>query len=188
MDKDTLLGQMSASYERVEAALARLTPERLAAPARAGAENAAKNDAEGASDWTLKDTLAHLTFWLAQLDDLASAALNDTKPKQPHAELTDAEVDDLNTQAYQLHRDESPQQALGAFRMTYGQLADRVRLLAWDDLAAVGRFNWLAANTPLWRVIAEDSWEHFDQHLPQFEQAADDDDGDSDNGGRGRPS
>ncbi len=164
MDKDTLLSAMRASYERIEAALATLTPEQWQAPA--------SGDASGDASWTLKDTLAHLTFWLAQLDDLANAALNGSKPKQPHVELTDAEVDELNAQAYQVHRDETPQQALGAFRMSYGQLVDKTHLLTWDTLAAIGRFEWLADNTPLWRVIAEDSWEHFDEHLPVFEHAA----------------
>ncbi len=68
------------------------------------------------------------------------------------------------------HRDETPQQALGAFRRSYARLVDQLRLLPWDDLAAVGRFAWLG-QTPLWRIVAEDTWEHFDEHLPEIEQA-----------------
>jgi len=52
----------------------------------------------------------------------------------------------------------------------YGRLSDQAHVLSWDDLSAVGRYEWLG-ETPLWRLIAEDTWEHFDEHLPEIERA-----------------
>lgn len=158
MDKETLLSQMRASYERFEAALDALTPEQwFARPAPDG--------------WALKDTLAHITAWLERLVDAVDAAQSGKAPTLPVAGLSDEDVDLWNAQTYAAHRDETPQQLRGAFRMAYGQLADKLHLLTWDDLAAVGRFAWLG-ETPLWRIIAEDTWEHFEEHQPEVERAA----------------
>jgi hypothetical protein len=157
MDKDALLSQMRASYERIEAALAALTPQQWTAAREPGA-------------WSARDVVAHLTSWLDRLVDTADAALKGTRPELPVAGLSDAEVDAWNAKSSTLHRDDTPQQALGAFRMSYGQLVDKIHLLPWDDLATVGRFAWLG-ETPLWRLISEDTWEHFDEHLPEIERA-----------------
>jgi hypothetical protein len=166
MDKETLLSQMRASYERFETALDALTPEQWQARPAPDA-------------WALKDTLAHITAWLERLVDAVDAALDGKEPQMPVVGLSDEDVDHLNAQTYAAHRDEAPQQLRGAFRMAYGQLADKLQMMTWDDLAAVGRFAWLG-ETPLWRIIAEDTWEHFEEHQPEVERAAQP-------GGQGQP-
>ncbi len=158
IDKATLLSQMRASYERVAAALAALTPEQWLASSQTG-------------EWNVKDTVAHMTTWLERLVDAADAALQGKPPTQPVSGLSRADVDAWNAQVYAAHRGDTAQQALGAFRAAYGALAGRLHALTWDDLATVGRYDWLG-ETPLWRIIAEDTWEHFDEHLPEIERAA----------------
>lgn len=158
MDKDSLLSQMNASYERVEAALGALMPEQWQASAQA-------------DEWTVTDSVAHMTAWLERLADAADAALRGKSPRHPVSGLSDADVDAWNAQVHEEHRDDPPEQALGAFRAAYGTLTGKLNALTWDDLATVGRYEWLG-ETPLWRIIAEDTWEHFDEHLPEIERAS----------------
>lgn len=158
MDKDGLFSQMGASYERVEAALAALTPEQWVTPREAGA-------------WSPRDIVAHLTAWLERLSLEMDAITVNKSPQVSIVGLSQPDIDAFNAQSAERHRDETPQQALGSFRRMYGQLSDQVRVLTWDDLSTVGRYEWLG-ETPLWRLIAEDTWEHFDEHLPEIERAA----------------
>lgn len=158
MDKETLLAKMRGSYERVEEALAALTPEQWQASART-------------DGWTVTDSVAHMTAWLARLVDTTEAALQRKAPHNPASGLSDADVDAWNAQVQEEHRDDPPEQALGALRAAYGTLLGKVNSLTWDDLATVGRYEWLG-EAPLWRIIAEDTWEHFDEHLPEIERAS----------------
>ncbi len=158
MDKDTLLSQMEASYARIEAALAALTPEQWLATAQA-------------NGWTVKDTVAHMTDWLERLVAAADAAMSGKPPTQPVSGLSDAEVDAWNAQVYAKHRDDTAEQTLGAFRRAYGALTSKLNALTWGDIALVGRYPWLG-ETPLWRIVAEDTWEHFAEHLPEIERVA----------------
>ncbi|HEY7851252.1 MAG TPA: ClbS/DfsB family four-helix bundle protein [Ktedonobacterales bacterium] len=157
MDKEGLLRRMNASYERIASTLDTLTPQQWLAPRELGA-------------WSARDVVAHLTYWLDRVVAEVDAVAQRKAPRQPTAGLSDAEVDAANAQAAEAHRDETPPQTLGAFRRSYAQLVDLLQPLAWDDLAAVGRFEWLG-QAPLWRVVAEDTWEHFDEHLPEIEWA-----------------
>ncbi len=157
MGKDGVLRRMNTSYERIEAALDALTPQQWIAPRELGA-------------WSARDVVAHLTYWLDRLVEEVDAVGQQKPPKEPSKGMSDADVDAANAQAAAAHGDETPPQTLGAFRRSFGQLVDIVRPLSWNDLAAVGRFEWLG-QTPLWRVIAEDTWEHFDEHLPEIEAA-----------------
>lgn len=157
MDKDGLLRRMKTSYERVEAVVDTLTPQQWVAPRELGA-------------WSARDVVAHLTYWLDRLIEEVDAVGLQKPPKEPTIGLSDADVADANARAAEAHRDDTPHQALGAFRRSYAQLVDMLQPLSWDDLATVGRFEWLG-QTPLWRVVAEDTWEHFDEHLPEIEWA-----------------
>lgn len=158
MDKDALLSQMRASYERIESALAALTPEQWVAPRETGA-------------WSPRDIVTHLTAWLERLSLEMDAVKVNKSPQVSIIGLSQTDIDAFNEQSSERHRDETPQQALGAFRLMFGQLSDQARVLTWEDLSTVGRYEWLG-ETPLWRLIAEDTWEHFDEHLPEIERAA----------------
>lgn len=158
MDKKLLFDQMRASYERIDAALDALTPEQWQATAQV-------------NGWTVTDSVAHMTAWLERLADAADAAMSGKEPHQPISGLSDGDVDTWNAQVRDEHHDDPPEQALGAFRAAYGALTSKLNALSWGDLALVGRYPWLG-DTPLWRVVAEDTWEHFAEHLPEIEGVA----------------
>lgn len=158
MDKDTFFRQMNTIYERMEAALAALTPEQWVTPHQAG-------------EWSPRDIVGHLTAWLERLSLEMDAVMVNKSPQVSIVDLSQPDVDAFNEQTSTRSRDVTPPQALGAFRRMYGQLSDQARVLSWDDLATVGRYEWLG-EMPLWRLIAEDTWEHFDEHLPDIERAS----------------
>ncbi len=83
MEKDTLLSRVSARYERIEAALAALTPQQWLAPTTPDA-------------WSVKDMLAHITTWLDRLVEVTDAALRGAEPAHAAVGLSDAEVDAVN--------------------------------------------------------------------------------------------
>lgn len=158
MDKETLASVMEASYKRIADALDALTPEQW--------DTSARSDAQ-----TVKDTVFHLAAWIDRLNELLDAIVDGKTPLKAPKDQTEADVDDRNAEIYEEHRDGTPAQALGAFRRAYGELIGKVHELKWDDLAATDRFEWLGSE-PLWRYIAGDSYEHFDEHLPDIEQVA----------------
>lgn len=157
MDKDGLLKRMNASYERVETALDALTPEQWVAPRELGA-------------WSARDVVAHLTAWLEKLSDELDAVMAGKPPQVSIVNLSDADVDAMNAQSTASRGDDTPQQTHGAFRRAFGRATDATLLLPEDDYTAVGRYEWLG-DMPLWRLVAEETWEHFDEHLPEIEQA-----------------
>ena len=157
MDKEGLYARMNTSYERIETTLADLTTKQWLTPRELGA-------------WSARDVVAHLTTCLDQLVAEVDAAASDKAPKASIADLSAAEVETMNAESFAAHREDAPEQTLGAFRLAYGRLLDTLRPMRWADLAAVGRFAWLG-DRPLWRVVAEYTWEHFDDHLPDIEWA-----------------
>lgn len=159
MDKERLLTEMNASYERFEEALADLSARQwLVASSEDGA-------------WSPRDMVAHLTTALELLMVQIEAVAAGHAPMVNMINLSHADVEDATAEAFEARRKKTPQQTLGEFRMTYGRLRDAVEVTSWDDLSAVGRFDWLDG-IPLWRLIARGTWEHFEKHLPAIEQAA----------------
>ena len=157
MDKEGLLRRMTTSYERVEAVLDGLTTRQWLAPRELGA-------------WSARDVVSHLTHWLDRVVEEVDAVGREKPPKEPTIGLSPTDIEAANARWTETHHDDTPQQTLGAFRRSFAQLVDMLRPLSWEDLATVGRYEWLGA-TPLWRVVAEDTWEHFDEHLPEIEWA-----------------
>lgn len=159
MDKERLLTRMKMGYERFEAALADLSGEQWLAV----------SSADGA--WSPRDLVAHLTTALELLMLQIEAVAAGHAPLINMINLSHAEVEDATVEAFEARRKNTPQQTLGELRRTYGRLRDAVEVTSWDDLAAVGRFEWLDG-VPLWRLIARGTWKHFDKHLPEIERAS----------------
>lgn len=159
MDKTELIDRVNASYERVEAALAELTPAQWLATSEPGA-------------WSVKDIVAHLAAWLDRLVSEVEAAQTGKPPDSALIGVVDGDRDSWNKKIFEERREESQHQALGLFRVAHGRLVDGLHVLSEDDLNEAGRFDWLG-DIPLWRRVAEDSWEHFEKHLPAIEQARD---------------
>ncbi len=117
--------------------------------------------------WSIKDVLTHLTAWQRAMVDRLHAAVRNEKPAL--TVLTDEEIDRLNEQFYQEGKSRPLAEVLTDFRTTYLQIVEVVQELPWEDLADEQRFAWLNG-TPLWRYIAGDTYEHYQEHIESIQE------------------
>ena len=117
--------------------------------------------------WSIKDVLTHLTAWQRAMVDRLHAAVRSEKPAL--TDLTDEEIDRLNEQFYQEGKSRPLAEVQTDFRTTFLQIVEVVQALPWEDLADAHRFAWLNG-TPLWRYVAGDTYEHYQEHIESIRE------------------
>lgn len=125
-----------------------------------------------ASDWTIKDVLAHLNGWrwlsVARLEAARDGADSVTLPWP--AELGDGEVDyeSVNQWIYQKNRETSLDDIAQEARETFDRLTAAVSALAEDDLLSPGRFSQVTED-PIGPAIVGGIASHVhDEHEPDL--------------------
>ncbi|HEX6304010.1 MAG TPA: ClbS/DfsB family four-helix bundle protein [Anaerolineales bacterium] len=113
-------------------------------------------------NWSLKDVLAHLTMWEAELVKLMFQAQQGRKPTTVH--FTSESVDERNAKWYRQNKDRPLDRILDDFHGVRNQTIRRVESFSERDLTDPNRYPWLDG-TPLWRWIADDSFEHEAEHM-----------------------
>lgn len=148
MDRSTLLLRMQEAHAELEAALAAVDGARLTEPGVTG-------------DWSVRDLLTHLAFWerrtLRRLDLPAAA--------QPQP-LDEGAMHRLNAESVAAGRDQTPGEALAAHRQSHAELLAAVSALGEDELNDSTRFG--PAGQPVWKYIAGDSYEHYEEHAAEI--------------------
>jgi len=148
MNKDTLLTRLEESREAFLDTFDDLPDELLLKPGVAG-------------DWSLKDLLAHLTMWEAELIKLLFRARSGQPPGTAHFQSQPREA--LNAQWAQTYRLRPLDQVLEDFHGIRQQTIRRVEPFSEADLANPKRFKWLN-HKPLWKWITQDSCDHETGH------------------------
>lgn len=144
-DIATLLEKLQTEQDAFEEVLAPLTETQMTTP--------------GVTPiWSIKDVLAHVTVWRRYVLDRLQAARHGTEPTFI---VTDEDGDRVNAQFYEEARPLPLSAVLAAFRDTYQQMIDTIRVLSDDDLATPGRFPWLSEPT-LWEAARIDP--HDEEH------------------------
>jgi len=151
MTKRELLNLILKERAALEAALAGLTPEQMTAPGVMG-------------EWSVKDILGHIAMWESRLVTTLYAIERDVAPKQPRS----SEVDKINAQSYADQRERPLARVLSDFHAVYVQLLKRLDAVKERDLNDPKRFNW-TEGTPLEKLVAGDTFEHYAQHRPAIE-------------------
>jgi hypothetical protein len=118
-------------------------------------------------DWTVKDILAHLTMWEAELVKLLWQARQGQKPTSVH--FSKATMDEQNAKWHRQNRERPLERVLDDFHGARLQTVRRVEALSDRDLTDPERYPWLEG-TPLWKWIASDSFEHEAEHLAQLRE------------------
>jgi hypothetical protein len=145
--KAVLLNNIQAGYQRLEALLAPLSEQQLTTP-------------EGTSTWSIKDHLAHLTGWQGYLLDQLQAVLTKTRPPVFMPGLST--VDEVNECFYREYKDRPLADILEGFRASYQRVLDTVEGMSEESLQAP--FPWRQDVASLWSLIAEDTYEHYQEH------------------------
>jgi hypothetical protein len=115
-------------------------------------------------EWSLKDVLAHLTRWEAELVKLLWQASQGQVPSSAH--FSRVSVDTLNGKWYAEMRARGLDLILEDFHTVRTQTTRRLEDFSDQELSDPNRYRWLGKK-PLWAWIAADSFEHESEHAQQ---------------------
>jgi hypothetical protein len=115
--------------------------------------------------WTVKDILAHLTRWEAELVKLLWQAKNNVKPTTVHFNLQS--VDKINARWHIESQSRALDVDLADFHGVREQTIRRVKSFSDSALNDPQHFPWLESK-PLWKWIINDSIGHDAEHEAQI--------------------
>ncbi len=165
MNKFELLGEMSKANEEMEAFLATLTEAEMADPGPGG-------------DWSVKDTLAHITAWMKLAAGWLEKTINGEPVTryQPGYEVTGDEAADeaimnrLNDHIFETHKGMPAAAIVAEYRQACEGLTAVVATMIEEDLLEPGRVEWYP-DQPVWLNIAGNSFWHIRDHLAAFQES-----------------
>jgi len=131
-------------------------------------------DEGGASgSYSTKDVIAHLTAY----EEALVRWLKEAKSGRVYVDsvLDQPDLDARNAVTYEANKHRSGNEIIASFHTTWAQLEECVRLLTDEELSnaeVTARFvvpRW-QRKQELWKCIANDSYEHHHQHIPDIER------------------
>jgi hypothetical protein len=130
-----------------------------------GLSNSAMLETGINDQWSVKDVLAHLTIWEAELVKLLWQVRKGRTPTTVH--FGSVTVDELNAKWYQSNRERALERILKDFHGVRLQTIRRVESLSENDLLEENKYEW-QDGVPLWKWIVNDSVEHEAEHGAQI--------------------
>ena len=112
-------------------------------------------------DWSIKDILYHLTMWEAELVKLLWQISQGQSPST--ALISNISDDERNAQWQAQGQSRSVEQVLADFQGVRRQTTRRLMEIPDKLLDNPKQFDWLKG-TPLWKWVAESSFEHESEH------------------------
>ena len=114
-------------------------------------------------DWSLKDVIAHITWYeRAMVRLLQARALVGSS-------LWELPLQERNAAIFNENKDANLEQLLGESQRVFAELTSELDALADDDLDDPARFPGMPLDWKPWRVIASNTYEHYDDHASQAE-------------------
>jgi hypothetical protein len=121
--------------------------------------------------YSTKDILAHLEAY----DRALVTWLEEARAGRVYVDqvVDQPDLDARNAVVYDLNKDRSAADILASFRQTLDDLETSVEQLTDDELNNVEATSWFVvprwqSARELWKCIANDSYEHYQQHLPDI--------------------
>src|SRR5436309_1338635 len=125
VEKAELLAKIQAGYTRFETLLASLSEEQMIIP-------------NVNSNWSIKDTIVHITAWQDYLREQLQGIVTGKKPPQflPNLSLpnTLSDIDEINNYIYQEQKDRPLAEVLAAFRTSYQHTLKAVQEVSEESL------------------------------------------------------
>lgn len=116
------------------------------------------------SDWTVKDTMYHISLWEAELVTLLWQAASGKTPTTVH--FTQEHFDQTNSQWYLQGKNRALETVWEDFNGVHNQIKRRLNDFSDEDLNATQRFAW-QRDYPIWEWIGSDSFRHVPEHTAQ---------------------
>jgi hypothetical protein len=149
MDKAEILEALEDGQSELAEMLEDLPDELLLVPGVCG-------------NWSIKDILAHLSYWEGQLVTLLfQTSRGMDKPSTAH--FGKESVDQINQRWFETSQERPLDLIWQDWRGVRKQTIRRVNEFSQQDLNDPKRYGWLKGE-PLWQWIARDSFEHEDEH------------------------
>jgi len=153
MNKDDLIGMLTAARAALEESLENLSDEQYLVSGVSG-------------ERSVKDLLAHLTIWEAQLITLLFRSGSGRKPDTAHFSKEPRRM--INERWQDQHKDRPLEKVLEDFEGIRTQTIRRLEELSDADLNDPNRFSWLGGKS-LWEWVLRDTVEHESSHLREIE-------------------
>lgn len=118
--------------------------------------------------WNVKDILAHITAWELLMVDWIEASLRGETPDRPVPGEPWDDLDLINQQFYDLHKGSPLSEVFAQFHNVHHVAYSKVASLTERDLMDPERFVWRAGH-PLWHMVADNTWRHYDEHREVIE-------------------
>jgi len=117
----------------------------------------------GASgDWSIKDVIAHVTWWDSQTADmLQTKRLSDVK-------LWQMPQDVRNNAVYMENRERPLDEVREESGAAFLWLLASIEALKEDDLTDPSRYRQMPTEWTPWRVVVANTYAHYYQHLPDI--------------------
>ncbi|UCH58755.1 MAG: ClbS/DfsB family four-helix bundle protein [Anaerolineales bacterium] len=148
--KSQILTAIQAERLALETLLAKIPPAQMTLP----------DLHEG---WSVKDILAHITAWEELMQGWVQTSLRGETPDRPAPGESWEELDALNENMHQAHKDRPLEEVLQGFHDSHQQVLEMVNGLSEDDLLDPQRFAWRQGD-PLWHLVAANTWWHYQEH------------------------
>lgn len=149
MDKAKLLASIETKHKQLLETLALVSEEQMLEPHFEGG-------------WSIKDLLAHITFWDEHALSRVEAVLSGITPY--HLE---GSTEEINANAFEDRQERSLQEVMVEFHRAYKRLLDKIATLQEEDLTDPKRFAW-TKGLPLRRLIRWDTDLHYAEHNRQI--------------------
>jgi uncharacterized protein (TIGR03083 family) len=151
MDKARTLAALETRFDEFLAVLAQVPPERMEEPTLDGG-------------WSVKDLLAHLTFWEWHTLTGIQAGLRGARPDWPPGS-----ADTINARIYAQSHDRPLAEVLAALHQTHRDFMEQIAALDEADLIEPGRFVW-SPRRPVRAWVYEDGYGHYPRHTRQLQE------------------
>ena len=116
-------------------------------------------------NWTIKDMLYHISMWEAELVKLLWQASQEQPPTTVH--FSNVPLDEINAAWYAQGHSRPLVQVMEDLQTVRKQTIRRASALKDADLNDPKHYSW-QKDHPLWKWIADDSFEHEAEHTAQI--------------------
>jgi hypothetical protein len=152
--KVELLNEIQAEWELLEALLLELDEGQML-------------DKQAQDGWSVKDIMAHITYWERLALDRLYAARDG---RAMEIELVGSwDVDQLNAQVYEKNKDRPLEAVLADTQSVHNEIMTFLEVSKTGFVEGPLPFDW-AEGTPVWQFVVENTSEHYKEHRETLER------------------
>ncbi len=115
--------------------------------------------------WSIKDTLAHITFWESYALERLRDAARGEKPRL-YGDLSDPELNRINQEALEAGRANTLDRVKDEFHRVHRELYAELEAMP-EDQSSEWWTVWPELDVP-WKIIGYNTYDHYEEHLAEL--------------------